>query len=544
MTYRRRLIICKAITEDQEATNEELQSANEELLSGSEELQSLNEELETSKEELQSTNEELITVNQELFDRNDQLNQSRVYSEGIISTIHEPLLVLTADFRIKSANNAFYKTFLITEKETLGIILFELQNNNWNIPGLKEHCLKLQQKGLETFPDWEVTYSFPSIGERTIRFNAQPITEESGRQLILLALDDITLRKEAEKIQNFQTLKMILESMPQITFSASADGSFTYFNNFFLNYSGIAFHAALENGWLSVINPDQYGEALKVWKHSLETLENFNMEFQLKRKSDGMYRWHICRATAIINDAGTVTSWVGAAADIDEQKAKEKAKDEFITIASHELKTPLTSARAYVQLIEHSMQKKNDTDLIFAKKASAAIDKLNHLVTELLDVSKIQHGKLGLNISSFNFNEMLSGAIESVQIAAQKHTIILTGKIRQKFKGDEERLKQVVVNVLTNAIKYSPAEDTVFVNASEENDTVKIEVKDNGIGISKKNLNKIFDRYYREEDLATHFKGLGIGLSIAKEIINRHNGKIWAESEPGKGSTFYFTLPV
>ena len=332
--------------------------------------------------------------------------------------------------------------------------------------------------------------------------------------------------------------------MPQITFSASADGSFTYFNNFFLNYSGIAFHTALENGWLSVINPDQYDEALKVWEHSLQTLENFNMEFQLKRRSDGMYRWHICRATAIINDAGTVTSWVGAAADIDEQKAKEKAKDEFISIASHELKTPLTSARAYVQLIEHSMQKKNDTDLIFAKKASAAIDKLNHLVTELLDVSKIQHGKLGLNISSFNFNEMLSAAIESVQIAAQKHTIILTGKIRQKFKGDEERLKQVVVNLLTNAIKYSPGEDTVFVIVSEKNDTLKVEVKDNGVGISKKNLNKIFDRYYREEEVATQLPGLGIGLSIAKEIINRHNGKIWAESEPGKGSTFYFTLPV
>ncbi len=534
----------QSITEDQEAANEELQSANEELLSGSEELQSLNEELETSKEELQSTNEELITVNQELFDRNDQLNRSREYAEGIIKTIHEPLLVLSADFRIKSANNAFYKIFLLTEEETLGKILFELQNSNWDIPGLKEQFIKLQQKGRETFPDWEVTYSFPSIGERIISFNAQPITEESGRQLILLALDDITLRKEAEKIQNFQTLKMILESMPQITFSASADGSFTYLNNFFLNYSGISFHAALENGWLSVINPDQYGEALKVWKHSLETLENFNMEFQLKRKSDGMYRWHICRATAIINDAGTVTSWVGVAADIDEQKAKEKAKDEFISIASHELKTPLTSARAYVQLIEHSMQKKNDTDLIFAKKASAAIDKLNHLVTELLDVSKIQHGKLGLNISSFNFNEMLSAAIESVQIAAQKHTIILTGKIRQKFKGDEERLKQVVVNLLTNAIKYSPAEDTAFVNASEENDTLKVSIKDNGIGISKKNLNKIFDRYYREEELASHFQGLGIGLSIAKEIINRHNGKIWAESEPGKGSTFYFTLPV
>src|ERR1700682_3468380 len=110
----------RSISEDQEAVNEELQSANEELLSGSEELQSLNEELETSKEELQSTNEELITVNQELYDRNEQLNQARLYSEAIVTTIHEPLLILTQDFRIVSANKSFYKFFSITEEESIG----------------------------------------------------------------------------------------------------------------------------------------------------------------------------------------------------------------------------------------------------------------------------------------------------------------------------------------------------------------------------------------------------------------------------------------
>ena len=169
----------RSITEDQEAANEELQSANEELLSGSEELQSLNEELETSKEELQSTNEELITVNQELFDRNEQLNQARIYAEGIITTIHEPILVLAPDFRVKSANDSFYETFLLTEKETLGKNLFELQNNGWNIPGLRNHLLRLQQKK-EKFLEWELTYTFPKTGEKTVCFNAQPIPEDEA----------------------------------------------------------------------------------------------------------------------------------------------------------------------------------------------------------------------------------------------------------------------------------------------------------------------------------------------------------------------------
>ncbi len=533
----------RSITEDQEAANEELQSANEELLSGSEELQSLNEELETSKEELQSTNEELITVNQELSDRNEQYNRARMYAEAIVTTVHEPLLVLNYNFTIKSANKSFYNIFSLSEKETLGKVLFELQDNKWNIPALKEQLVKVQQRR-ENFLEWETTYTFPVIGERTICFNAQPIPEEDGRQLILLALDDITLRKEAEKVQSFHELTMILESIPQTTFSATAGGAFTYFNDFFLEYSGMPLSKALESGWMPVIHPDQSQEVSAAWEHSIQTLENFSMEFQLRRKRDGMYRWHLCRATAIITNDGVVSSWVGTATDIHEQKEKEKAKDEFISTAGHELKTPLTSVKAYIQLVQHSMRQKHNPDVIYADKADAAIERLNNLVAELLDVTKIQHGKLGMNISAINFDNMLADAVDSVQISSKKHKIILSGKIKRKIKGDEDRLKQVVINLLTNAIKYSPGEDKIYVNAAVENGSVKVAVKDNGIGINKKNLNKIFDRYYREEGQELHFQGLGVGLSIAKEIIQRHDGKIWAESEPGNGSTFYFTLPL
>ncbi len=533
----------RSITEDQEAANEELQSANEELLSSSEELQSLNEELETSKEELQSTNEELITVNQELFDRNEQLNQARIFAEGIITTIHEPILVLTADFRIKSANDSFYETFLLTEKETLGKIIFELQNNGWNIPGLKSHLSKLQQKK-KKFLEWELTYTFPRAGEKTIRFNAQPIPEDEERHLILLALDDITLRKEAEKIQTLQNMRQILESMPQITFSASADGTFTYFNNYFLDYAGVSLNKALKKGWFPFVHPDQHDAALKAWKHSIKTLENFNFEFQLKQKSDGMYCWHLCRAVAIFNEAGEATSWVGTATDINKQKTTEKAKDEFISIASHELKTPITTAKAFLQLLEHSMDEKDRDDVLYAKKAAVSIDKLNNLVVELLDVTKIQHGKLGLQVSTFNFNDALRDAIESIQVTTKDYQIIRSGEIKTNVKGDEERIKQVIVNLLTNAIKYSPNGNKVYINVTTEDSMLKVSVKDTGIGINRKNLNKIFDRYYREDGQTTRFPGLGIGLSIAKEIITRHNGRIWAESEPGKGSTFYFTLPI
>src|SRR6185437_9120158 len=154
----------RSITEDQEAANEELQSANEELLSGSEELQTLN--------------EELITVNQELFDRNELYNHARLYAEAIVTTIHEPLVVLSKDFRIKSANQSFYKTFQLTEDETLGKVLFELQNNGWDIPDLRSQLLKIQTQK-EKFLEWELTYTFPVVGKRTICFNAQPVQKEN-----------------------------------------------------------------------------------------------------------------------------------------------------------------------------------------------------------------------------------------------------------------------------------------------------------------------------------------------------------------------------
>ena len=188
----------RSITEDQEAANEELQSTNEELLSANEELQSLNEELETSKEELQSTNEELLVVNQELLDKQDQLNASRLYSEAIVATMREPLIVLDKALRIKTANTSFYKKFNLTAQQTEGMLLYELQNRRWDnhlLRSLLEEILPQKNK----FEGFEITLDFPSSGECTMLLNALQILNEKDKEpLILLAIEDITDRKTAE----------------------------------------------------------------------------------------------------------------------------------------------------------------------------------------------------------------------------------------------------------------------------------------------------------------------------------------------------------
>jgi two-component system, chemotaxis family, CheB/CheR fusion protein len=520
------------------------QSAAEQLLTATDQ-QSLDEERETSTKELQTTNEELITAKRQLFDRNDQVDQANIYAEAIFTTIREPLLILNGDFKIISANKSFYKEFVIREEESIGKILFDLQNNGWNIPELRNKLLKIQ-KGNEKFLEWEITYGFPTAGLRSICFNAQPFQKENGEHWILLAFQDLTVRKEKEKIEKnkLDDQRKLMENIPQITATASPDGSATFFNNFFLNYSGMTLAEAINQGWEAIIKPEAWEEYKKLWNHSLETGEDFEMEVQLKRKTDDMYRWHLRRSSAIRNEEGIIMSWVGAASDIHDQKTKEESKDEFMSIASHELKTPLTTAKAYIQLLQLGMEKTKHEDLKYVKKAAASIERLNTLIDELLDVSKIQNGKINREIKAFNFNDMISGAIESVQYGSPNHEIIKTGEIEVEVKGDKERLKQVVINLLSNAVKYSPGADKVLIDVVQEDREVKVSIRDTGIGIRKENFAKIFERYYREEDRATHFQGLGIGLFISFEIIQRHNGNIWVQSEADKGSTFYFTVPI
>ncbi|MDQ6903728.1 MAG: PAS domain-containing sensor histidine kinase, partial [Bacteroidota bacterium] len=360
-----------------------------------------------------------------------------------------------------------------------------------------------------------------------------------------LALDDVTSRKGIEKvaIKNAEDLKKILENIPQITFTTDAEGSINYFNQHFLNYSEMNFSEAIASGLKLLVIPAMRDEFSKAWAHSMETGERFNMEILLMRQADKMYRWHLSGATSILNEEGKIISWVGSAIDIHEQKTKERIKDEFIGIASHELKTPLTTAKAYIQLLQISMQETHYKDLIFANKAAASIDRLNNLIGELMDVTKIQNGKLELNINLFDFNEMIADAVESIQYVALLHKIKISGAIKELVTGDKERLNQVVINLLSNAVKYSPGTKNIFVHLAIKNGDVEVSIRDTGIGIRKENLAKIFDRYYREEQRAIHFQGMGIGLFISSEIIQRHDGKIWAESEPGKGSTFYFTIP-
>ncbi len=219
-------------------------------------------------------------------------------------------------------------------------------------------------------------------------------------------------------------------------------------------------------------------------------------------------------------------------------------KDDFIGLASHELKTPVTSLSGYLQIINRRLPA-NDANKPFIEKALAQINKLSGLISDLLDVSKIETGQLPFSSTGFDLLQLVEEVIEVMQYSTKTHRLTLDTSVKKLLvTADRQRIEQVIINLLSNAIKYSPGANQVNVTISAIDNKALVAVRDFGLGITRDQQERIFTRFYRVEDMAAHISGLGIGLFISKEIVSRHNGRLWVESERGKGSVFFFEIPV
>lgn len=232
--------------------------------------------------------------------------------------------------------------------------------------------------------------------------------------------------------------------------------------------------------------------------------------------------------------------------EIERRIKLEKQKDEFMGIVSHELKTPVTSLKAFTQVLKSKFQKEgNLKSAEYLAKMDTQINKLTGLIEDLLDVTKVQGGKFQFHESYFHFDEVVDEVIEEVQRTTEKHTIIKKGSARKKIFGDRDRIGQVITNLLTNAIKYSPNANTIIVKLSADKNELVFSVEDFGVGISKNEQSHLFERFYRASGVQQEtYPGLGLGLYISAQIVQRHGGRIWVESKKNEGSTFSFTLPV
>lgn len=225
-------------------------------------------------------------------------------------------------------------------------------------------------------------------------------------------------------------------------------------------------------------------------------------------------------------------------------KELNEKKDEFIGLASHELKTPVTSLKGYLQIIARNLAP-DDKSKVLANRALEQVGKLTTLISDLLDVTKIQTGKLPFTYAEFDVIKLLTELREILQQTGPSHQLLLNLPAEELIiHADSQRIEQVVINLVTNAVKYSPKADKVIIGALVINNKFRVSVQDFGIGIQPDQLERVFSRFYRVENLASHMSGLGIGLYICQEIVNRHQGRLWVESTYGEGSTFHFEIPI
>lgn len=227
--------------------------------------------------------------------------------------------------------------------------------------------------------------------------------------------------------------------------------------------------------------------------------------------------------------------------------AAKQRNDQFLAIASHELKTPLTSMKGYTEVLERKLKRGGQTELVqYTDRLDDQLSKMSGMIRDLLDISKLQAGMVNMRRERISINSVVEQSIEEVQALTRHHKVSVSGWANSAVYGDPVRLCQVLVNLLSNAIKYSPTSDRVVVKVTEARDRVVISVQDFGIGISPDESESIFEPYFRSQQALREDVpgGLGMGLYIAQEIVRRHSGRIWVDSEVGKGSIFSFFIPV
>lgn len=724
-----------AIAEEQEAFTEELQSANEETVSSNEELQTVNEELETSKEEIESANEELTTTIQELQTRNDLLNESYDYSEAVIDTMHDPMVVLDKNLRVKSASKIFYKKFKVSEEETEGMLLYDLGNKQWNIPRLRELLEDILPKNSH-FNDFEITHTFPAIGEKIMLLNASRIIQKTNHEeLILLAFADVTeVRKKAIELQSkeneilllqidseqklrrriedsekrynmmlmqspfaFAVLKgkdlvvtianesikkmwgkgnniegkpllkvlpeikdqpfpallhkvyttgipymenesfarmkrqgkmedvyftfvyqpyreadeaisgvtiiaievtpeaelnkkikaseenfrQLAELLPQKISQADAAGNALFYNQNWLNYTGLSIEELKGDGWGKTIHPEEMNEITRRWQHSINTGIPFEMEIRLLNKK-GEYKWHISRATALKDDKDNIVKWIGAATQIQKQVEQRnelerevenrtdeliqankelvkmnKELEEFTYVSSHDLQEPLRKIQTFASLIlEKESKNLSDNGKKYFQLMQHEAQRMKILIHDLLAFSK-------LNTADIKFeNTDLNIIIEEVKkdftdVIAEKHAVIEVKEICE-VNIIPFQFRQLMHNLISNALKFSNPKIPPHIKIESRNikyskinianlpiqkEYCHITITDNGIGFEKEYSEKIFEVFQRLHG-KEKYTGTGIGLAIVKKIVDNHNGIITATSELNKGAKFEIYIPV
>lgn len=385
---------------------------------------------------------------------------------------------------------------------------------------------------------------------------AVPIKDREGRVIKWFGTDtDIHEKTEAERILERQNelFKKITEAIPQGIWRTNLDGSADYFSQRFSEIVGHKVEDMLVWGWFDFIHPDDQKKVSLEWQRCRESLIPVSLEFRVKQK-DGSYKWFLSQGNPYRDESGNVIKYYGSWTDIHEQKLAQEeltnavnARDEFISIASHELKTPLTSLKLQSQMFSRAVRLKGDLAYTkervdaFSEHTERHISRLTRLVDDMLDISRLRTGKMSIQKSMVEFTGLLEDVIERMRPQSLADISVTKPQELIDVLIDPLRIEQVISNLILNAIRYGNEKPIEIILDKNDNE-LRLHIKDEGMGISSEKISVIFDRFERAVS-ANEVSGLGLGLYISRQILQLHGGDIKVDSQMNKGSTFTAIIP-
>jgi len=388
--------------------------------------------------------------------------------------------------------------------------------------------------------------------------------QANGHQVIQCNLRDITDRKRAEAAlraseERFRTLA---NQAPIIIWQSDTAGVCIYVNTTWCRFTGLSEEESLGMGWTSTIHPEDRDTAFTLWMQALATRAPYHTQFRLRR-ADGVYRYVLVYGTASSDPGGAFTGYIGTILDITEQKELEAQREAFVSMAAHELKTPLTAVQGNVQLAQRRLtrllsqaelippeqQRALEEVLTMLNRSQQPLRVQHRLINDLLHVSCMQEDKLEVRLAPCDLVGLVYETVQDYQAAHPSRliTLELPGQDPLQVYADRDHLRQVLSNYLTNALKFSPNAEPVQVGLSLEAGYVRVWVQDHGPGLSREQQQHIWERFYQAPQAPVQggWKGgLGLGLYICQQLMSRQQGQVGVESTPGHGATFWFTLPL
>lgn len=542
----------RAIRDEQGKTCCILHSAIDvtELHSNSEQLQNLAEELRASNEELRAANEDLNTSNEELNESQqslrevyDDLAESDMRFRNMVKQAPIGICIVRAkDLFVQDVNDSFLE-LVGRQRSAVG------NHTIWEaVPEAAATYAPIMNEAISSgipfiAQEHEIVLVRDGVPETVfVDFVYEPVkSDDTVTAIMVLAIDvtdKVVTRRGIEDME--ERIRLAVEAAETGTFDLDLTTGVMLTSDRFNTIFGFDKQVSWEI-LASVIHPDD--QQTRVAAHEAANKDGKLFYEARVLYADGTTHW-IRVQGKVYHKNGKSVRILGTLLDITEFKRLQQQKDDFISIASHELKTPITSLKASLQLLE---KLKNDpsSELLpkLIEQSSRSMHKISVLVEKLLNVSRASKSELHLNKTYFNLADLLNACCNHIRIESN-HDFIIQGDQQLKVYADEHGVDQVLVNLVNNAVKYAPDSKEIYFIVSKEGNMAKLAVRDSGPGIAPEKILHIFDRYYRAETSGFQSSGLGLGLFISSEIVKRHGGQIGVESEPGKGCTFWFTLPL